>query len=49
MNIESIDKLKELKYQLDEITSYGSISYRDRKILIEIIDQIESIIESEDK
>lgn len=49
MNIESIDKLKELKYQLDEITSYGSISYRGRKILIEIMDQIKNIIESEEK
>ena len=48
MKLENIDKLKELEKQLKEINSYGNISYNDRKVLIEAIDQIENIIESEE-
>lgn len=48
MKLENIDKLKEIKQQLEEINSYGNISYNDRKVLIEVIDQIENIIEREE-
>ena len=48
MKLENIDKLKEIKKQLEEINSYWNISYNDRKVLIEVIDQIENIVESEE-
>ena len=48
MKLENIEKLKEKKNQLEEINSYGNISYNDRKVLIEVIDQIENIVESEE-
>lgn len=48
MKLENIDKLKEIKKQLKEINSYGNISYNDRKVLIEVIDKIENIVESEE-
>lgn len=49
MKLESINKLKKIKKQLEEINSYGNISYNDRKNLIEVIDEIENVIESEEK